>query len=108
MFGNNIYDNPEKFGLEILAELKLDHEPYAFDLLVAWKDANGRILFAHDSGCSCPQPFEEIGVDDLLSLADRQAIVSLIFRKQNNRGESVEGPKPEDVDAFRRATRLYG
>lgn len=61
----NIYYNPEEFGLEIFGEIE---EPpnYSFDKSVVWRDVTTDALYvAHDSGCSCPSPFEDMGIDDL-------------------------------------------
>jgi hypothetical protein len=53
----NPYYNPEKFGLEIIAELN-PHLSYEFDIVVVWKDKEGNLFWAGDAGCSCPTPFE--------------------------------------------------
>lgn len=62
---NNVYYDPEKFDLEIVAE----HDcagSYEFDMLVVWRQkGSGRLLWAQDSGCSCPTPFEDIFIDDM-------------------------------------------
>jgi hypothetical protein len=55
---DNVYSAPEKFGLTIVAELEKDLS-YSFDKLVVWRDANGKLYFAGDAGCSCPSPFED-------------------------------------------------
>ena len=63
---SDVYYHPEKFGLETVAELDLTQESYSFDLLVVWRRlVDGQLLFARDAGCSCPAPFEGVGVDDL-------------------------------------------
>lgn len=62
----NIYYSPEKFGLEIVDEVEWDNEAWQFNLTVAWRDkTTGQIYYGSDSGCSCPSPFEDIGVNDL-------------------------------------------
>lgn len=62
---NDVYYNPEHFGLTKIAEHDLSEPDYSFDLLVAWKNGDG-IFLGTDSGCSCPSPFESFGgVDDL-------------------------------------------
>lgn len=67
---SDVYYSPEKFGLETVAELDLAQESYSFDLLVVWKQtATGRLLFGTDSGCSCPAPFEGVGLEDLIEFS---------------------------------------
>lgn len=56
----DVYNQREKFGLEIVGDISWDAEPYQFDLTVVWRDPKtGEMFYARDSGCSCPQPFEE-------------------------------------------------
>jgi len=56
-YDDNLYYYPEKHGAVKLAEHDLAEPCYSFDLLVAWKTADG-IYLGTDSGCSCPSPFE--------------------------------------------------
>jgi hypothetical protein len=50
---NNIYYNPEKFGLEIVGEVDFSSGYYEFDLRVVWRKKGTKILLtARDSGCS--------------------------------------------------------
>lgn len=63
---SNVYYDPEKNGLEVVAEHNFHDEPYEFDFRVIWKHlATGRYYTARDSGCSCPCPFETYSVDEL-------------------------------------------
>lgn len=55
----NIYYNPEKFDLEIVEVHDFSDGNYCFDYRVIWKDNNGKLYTARDSGCSCPSPFED-------------------------------------------------
>jgi len=61
---NNIYYSPEKFGLEVVAELSKDLS-YEFDIYLVWKDKDGRLFTATDSGCSCPTPFEDHNIETI-------------------------------------------
>lgn len=62
----NVYYDPEKSGLETIGEVQWGEPCYSFDLTVVWRRiADGVFLYAEDSGCSCPSPFDNIGVDDL-------------------------------------------
>lgn len=61
----DVYYQPEKFGLSIVAE---DDQggSYEFDKFVVWADVNRNYYWATDSGCSCPSPFEDYtSVSDL-------------------------------------------
>lgn len=60
MYGNDIYYNPEKFGLEIVGQFDWAEPDYSFDLCVVWKEKRGRYWVGNDSGCSCPSPFEYV------------------------------------------------
>lgn len=60
-----IYSEPERFGLEIFAEVEKEPD-YDFDKFVMWRSvADGALLYATDSGCSCPSPFESFSELDL-------------------------------------------
>lgn len=56
---NNPYYAPEKCGLTIVGVLDDPNADYSFSYVVVWKDAAGKLYGAHDSGCSCPSPFED-------------------------------------------------
>lgn len=59
MCNENIYYNPEAFGLTIVAEIDYSNQSYQFDTRVVWKDKKGHKYMMRDSGCSCPTPFED-------------------------------------------------
>lgn len=62
----SLYDSPEKYGLEIVAELSDNNLSYEYDITVVWKDDANRVFWAADSGCSCPTPFEDYrSLDDV-------------------------------------------
>ena len=68
---SNVYYHPEDFGLEIFEEINDDNASYSFDDFVIWRrKEDGRLLFASDSGCSCPAPFEDVSVSDLQLITD--------------------------------------
>lgn len=60
-YGNpDVYYQPEAFGLQVVAQLDLSIPDYSFDVVVVWEHKESGVLYwAHDSGCSCPSPFEE-------------------------------------------------
>ncbi len=65
----NIYYDPEKFGLEQVGEIDFSSGAYEFDLTVVWRRvSDDALVYAEDSGCSCPSPFESTGVDELIVL----------------------------------------
>lgn len=66
---DNVYYNPDKFGLVPVAELELTEPSYSFDTVMVWRhDEKGALYWAHDSGCSCPVPFEDYTSLEQLSL----------------------------------------
>lgn len=61
----NVHDYPERHGLTIVDELEFGG-PYEFDTRIVFKHTDGRVFYAHDSGCSCPIPFEGVnGLQDM-------------------------------------------
>lgn len=62
----NIYNNPEKFGLKKIAELRAGGG-YEYGLFVAWMKGWGDyyygVFFDYDRGM---MPFEDIGIPDLI------------------------------------------
>lgn len=68
----DIHGSPEKFGLATIGEIEWSSGAYEFDLTVLWKrESDGRFVYAEDSGCSCPSPFEDKGIPDLTVLPKR-------------------------------------
>jgi hypothetical protein len=67
----NVYYNPDKWGLEVIADLELYEPNYSFDTVVAWRHVeSGEVYWAWDSGCSCPIPFENYkSLEDLTRLS---------------------------------------
>lgn len=56
----NPYSSPEKMDLQIVADLELSEPDYSFDTVIVWRHTpTGQLYWAHDSGCSCPIPFED-------------------------------------------------
>jgi hypothetical protein len=82
----NIYYSPEKFGVKIVAEYD-PSEPYEFDTTLIFEKEDGSLWWAHDSGCSCPVPFEDVGADDLAPYRYDEMVAHL--REQYDR--SVRG-----------------
>lgn len=77
-FEKNIYYRPEKHGLELFGEVERQ-ESYSFDKFVVWKrkdDIAPTWLYAEDSGCSCPSPYEDISGPVDLQASNSWAIVN--------------------------------
>lgn len=70
-WNSNPYYNPEKIGLVTIAQLDLREPDYSFDMVVVWRHTEtGQLYWAHDSGCSCPSPFEDYdSLSDLTPLS---------------------------------------
>jgi hypothetical protein len=52
--------NPESCGMELVAEIELSDGCYQFSTVCVWRElSTGKLWGAHDSGCSCPTPFED-------------------------------------------------
>lgn len=65
MTGNDVYFNPEMFGLTIIEEWDYSCG-YEFDLRVIWMDEGGALYTMRDRGCSCPSPFDQFNKKELL------------------------------------------
>lgn len=71
---DNIYYNPEAYGLEIVAEIEYSSGSYEFDTRVVWKEKKAKKYWTmRDSGCSCPTPFEDYNLGNIDKL-DKRAI----------------------------------
>ena len=91
----NIYYEPEKFGLEIVATLEAS-VGYEFDMVVAWRNPVTRALYiAADSGCSCPEPFANVGVPGLTPV---NSFTQLISAAEALRSEYSQSGYPTDAD----------
>lgn len=65
----DLYHSPEKANLEIIGSVDWSDGNYCFDLTVVWRHTLTRQFFyAEDSGCSCPSPFEDTQVEDLIPI----------------------------------------
>lgn len=64
---SNPYYDPDKSGLEKVAELDFSSGAWEFDLTVVWtKKGEKKFYWADDSGCSCPSPFENYNEEEQL------------------------------------------
>ena len=85
-----VYYSPEDFDLTTIGEISWDDEPYAFDLTVVWKDKDGNLYWASDSGCSCPSPFEDFTSKDQLETGNLQDFIDYINRRFEHRFPAVQ------------------
>lgn len=58
-YQNDLYNQPEQFGLTPIGELNDPDASWSFNDFVVWKHEDGSYYFGEDSGCSCPSPFED-------------------------------------------------
>ena len=57
----SVYYSQEEFGIKQVAFIEIQPD-YDFDMVVVWQNTfNNELRWGHDSGCSCPSPFEDIG-----------------------------------------------
>lgn len=78
MWENNPYYNPENLGLTKIAEYEISIPSYSFDTIIVLEDEHGSLYAAHDSGCSCPTPFENHKFPEDFTLIDSvQALEAL-------------------------------
>jgi len=84
-------------GLELLDELEFSDRSYCFDTLVVWRDTEGRVFAARDSGCSCPSPFENY--NDLSSFTRIFSVADLEEFFHTYDGNNY--PTVEDKAAFK-------
>lgn len=62
----NIYYSPEAFGVEAIGDINWRQPCYDFDQTAVWRDPRtGEFLWADDSGCSCPSPFESFDLSNV-------------------------------------------
>lgn len=75
---DDVYSNPEKHGLSLVGMVDEIDLSYEFDMFGVWKDENGHLYYASDSGCSCPSPFETYYSKDDLTKATPQECLSAL------------------------------
>lgn len=70
---NDLYFQPEAFGLRVIGQLNDPEASWSFDDLIVWQhEETGKIYYATDAGCSCPSPFE-----DYTSLEQATEVISI-------------------------------
>lgn len=99
----NIYYTLEKWDLEIVAILDRENCSYEFDMFVVWKDKKNRLYYASDSGCSCPSPFENTGLADLVQATKSEVLAAADEwnKYYDNTTKASPGPMLEFKDKIR-------
>lgn len=72
----NVYYSPEAFGLKVVGEAEASRG-WNFDTFIVWQRADGAYLWAYDSGCSCPVPFDGFNLSNLPAGSARDALTDL-------------------------------
>lgn len=102
------YHSPENYGLEMIGDINWG-TGYEFDMIVVWKRLeDGAFLWASDSGCSCPTPFEGHRLNDGIELIENLATFhALLLAKNAMAGERYD-PRNEAAAITDLVTRLHG
>lgn len=84
------YYQPEKLGLEIVAEADRRGLSYEFNMVVVWRRlADGKLFWESDAGCSCNTPFDRFhSVDELQPLPETASLLSEVLN-ENYDGEYI-------------------
>jgi hypothetical protein len=86
-----IYYYPADAGLETIGEAETERD-YDFDKFVVWRRlADGMLLYATDSGCSCPSPFEDTDVNDLVEIGTYDEFSIALNEWEAGRHRACEG-----------------
>ncbi len=102
----NIYSDPEKFGLTTIGEIDWSDGCYNFDYTVVWKrESDGKFVYAEDSGCSCPSPFEDAGISDLTALRKRGGLKDFKEHCAKRQRDAYDGDRSTEIVAL--VERMY-
>lgn len=89
MYGEDVYSNPGKHGLEMVGEVEWDDEAYSFNLTAVWRDPQtGQLYWADDAGCSCPSPFEDASGRESLTAGTSDELGAHLAAQLKNISES--------------------
>lgn len=107
LFTNDIYYNPEEFGVETIGSINLREPDYSFDILLVQRDLlTGKFYVNFDSGCSCPSPFEGFTTKESLgeALTAHDAVAKI--RQMCDVGEDTwTGYKPNPSELIAKVMR---
>lgn len=81
---NHDYPYDEVEGFLKIDEIEWRNESYVFDITGVWvRLSDGTVWMAHDSGCSCPTPWENLNTFERVFSVDQ---LDDIYRDQNMEG----------------------
>lgn len=83
---NDVYYQPETFGLQVVGEMEWSEPCYDFDMTVVWKDGDGVYYWASDAGCSCPSPFQNYTSISALESGTKYQAIKYIQTKLSEYG----------------------
>lgn len=96
-----LYFSPKNYGLTEIAEFDTADD-WEFDMVVVWRDGEGKLWAAHDSGCSCPTPFEDhtfpTDFVEVRALTDLDPLIA-------EAREHSDHSQPNDLPDFKRKVR---
>lgn len=98
----DVYYQPEKFGLTVVAEIEYSTGNYEFDTRVVWRHSSGLLLTARDAGCSCPSPFEDYTSLEAVEIFDYEEIEVEVAKEMSYSWGDI---KPLDAANFLNKTR---
>lgn len=99
----DLYNNPEHFGLKFVGSLQWGEPEWDFNITAVLHDGEDRFYVIHDSGCSCPIPFEDFtSLEKVQPMTKWEAIADLTdsmkdFVKDNYRPESEKNQATADI-----------
>lgn len=82
----SIHYSPEVQNLKVVGEIEWNEPCYSFDTTIVWRHADGSFYIASDSGCSCPQPFEDYQtLEDLDGPYTANQAIEYLVKEYNDR-----------------------
>jgi hypothetical protein len=69
----NIYDETPPDWKKI-GEIDFSSGEYEFDFTVIWMRGDGSFVYAEDAGCSCPEPFADQTLNDVVEIPSLEEI----------------------------------
>ena len=75
------FNNNTKYPHEVLYMLEDPNSIYDFDAYIIGKWPDGTYFWAHDSGCSCPSPFEQVDTEPLTNKKDLDNLLYVVTQR---------------------------
>lgn len=101
----DVYYQPERFGLTVVAEIDYSSGIYEFDFRVVWRHSSGLVLTARDAGCSCPSPFETYTSLEEVELFDYDVIEQEVAQQLNGYADITSLDAANFLNKVRRASK---